>query len=40
MIKFEEGKLYYPTHGIEEHETALCYLDGKTYMPDSRWVSE
>lgn len=40
MIKFEEGKLYYPTHDNEEHETVLCYLGDKTYMSDSRWVSE
>lgn len=40
MIKFEDGKLYYPTHDIEEHETVLRYLGDKTYMSDSRWVSE
>lgn len=32
--------IYYPTHDIEEHETVLCYLVDKTYMSDSRWVSE
>lgn len=32
--------IYYPPHDIEEHETVLCYLGDKTYMSDSRWVSE
>ena len=40
MIKFEMGKLYYPTHGIEEHETVICYSGDKTFMSDSRWVSQ
>lgn len=32
--------IYYPKHDIEEHETVLCYLGDRTYMSDSRWVSE
>lgn len=45
VFKFPEGLfckclIYYSTHDIEEHETVLCYLGDKTYMSDSRWVSE
>lgn len=32
---FCECLVYYPTH-----ETVLCCLGDKTYMSDSRWVSE
>lgn len=39
MIKFEMGKLYY-FKAAEEHETVICHLGDKTFMSDSRWVSE